>query len=204
MKATVIALLCLSCLVLFNSCKSEPDKKKYSPDRIKYLPGNSKEDSENKETIAEYSKSLEMNGISFDIVATGNELTVTPSGLEASNSALTTELTGTITSAELGDLNADGWPEVAVFTRSNDENKKGNAHVFSVLNGKSLSMVYLPPMEDNKDLTNGYVGGDEFAIVENTLIRRFILTDGSSRQLQYKMQEGENMRSLYVDKIVEY
>jgi hypothetical protein len=204
MKATVIALLCFTSLLLFSACKSDPDKKKYSPERIKYLPGNSSEDSENKETTASYSETLEMNGISFNIVATGNELTVTPSGLEASNSALTTELTGTITGTELGDLNADGWPEVAVFTQSTDESKKGNAHVFSVLNGKSLSMVYLPPMEDNKDLTSGYVGGDEFAIVENNLIRRFILTDGSSRQLQYKMQEGENMRSLYVDKIVEY
>jgi hypothetical protein len=57
------------------------------------------------------------------------------------------------------------------------------------------------------------MGHDEFAVVENTLVRRFpVYKDGDSnaapsggvRQLQYKLKPGEANWQLKLDRRVEY
>ena len=72
-------------------------------------------------------------------------------------------------------------------------------------------MVNVPDL--TSDQSRGYQGFDEFAFVENTFIRRFPLfraadgrttRTGYTRQIQYKLQEGEAMRRLVVEKVVEY
>jgi hypothetical protein len=59
----------------------------------------------------------------------------------------------------------------------------------------------------------GYMGHDEFAIVENSLVRRFPVyrdgdtnaaPSGGTRQIQYKLVAGESGRVLRKDRIVEY
>ena len=68
-------------------------------------------------------------------------------------------------------------------------------------------------MDHNSQALVGYVGHDEFTVVENRLVRRFpIYTDGDTnaaasggtRQLQYRLVPGEAGWLLEVDRIVEY
>ena len=69
--------------------------------------------------------------------------------------------------------------------------------------------IYMPPLYDNVEAMTGYVGHDEFAAVENTLVRRFPKYDNNgnvvgTKQVQYKMVAGENGYLFRVDRISEY
>jgi len=84
---------------------------------------------------------------------------------------------------------------------------------YSANKKKSLSDINLPADDPkSKDLA-GFNGGDEFAVVENSLVRRFSLYDGASsdakktgktRQIQYKLKPGEASWQLVVDKVTEF
>ena len=70
--------------------------------------------------------------------------------------------------------------------------------------------VNYPKISENKEINNGYNGQDQFAIVENTLSRRFPIfnSDGSptgkNRQIEYDLVEGEASRQLIVNNFSEY
>jgi len=73
--------------------------------------------------------------------------------------------------------------------------------------------VYLPPLEQSPEALAGYMGHDQFAVVENRLIRRFPIyqqddtnaqATGGTRQLQYRLEPGEAGWILQVDRVVEY
>ena len=154
-----------------------------------------------------FSKTLSLQGVTFDIKAANGRLTVTPSGLERGE-PFTQDIEGTVTGAEIEDLNSNGSPEVVVFTSSGAE-AYGNAYGFSALGKSSMVQLYLPDIRNNAEASQGYMGHDEFALVETSLVRRFpIYANGSptgkTRQIQYKMVPGENMPVFQIDKITEY
>jgi len=164
-----------------------------------------------------YDETLEYDGISFHVVATGDgsigSVTITPSGLEADNSSITRETDGKVVLAEVADLNVDGSPEVYVYTQSAGSGSYGGLIAYSANNRKSLSEIYLPPVADNAEASKGYMGHDEFRVVENTLVQRFPVYEegdanaeptGGTRQLQHKLEAGEAGWVLRVDKVVEY
>jgi hypothetical protein len=164
-----------------------------------------------------YDETLEYGGISFHVVATGDgsigNVTITPSGLEADNAPITRETDGRVMLAEVGDLNVDNSPEVYVYTQSAGSGSYGGLIAYAANDRKSLSEIYLPPVAENPEASKGYMGHDEFAVVENTLVQRFpIYKDGDTnaaptggtRQLQYKLEPGEAGWVLRVDKVVEY
>ena len=71
----------------------------------------------------------------------------------------------------------------------------------------------MPNIADNPKANKGYMGHDEFAIVENSFCQRFKTYNpqdtnskptGKTRQIQYKLRDGENSRFFVVDKIIEY
>ena len=144
----------------------------------------------------------------------GDSLMVQPSGLSISNETLRHDITGyTVVNAEIGDLNIDGYPEVLVYLTSDGSGSYGKLIGYSVNNGKSVSQVYLPDISENNEVNKGYMGHDEMAIVENTFCQRFpIYEEGDSnanptsktRQIQYKMVDGETGRILQIDKVVEF
>ncbi|MFW2439504.1 MAG: hypothetical protein ACN4GR_09050, partial [Arenicellales bacterium] len=89
----------------------------------------------------------------------------------------------------------------------------GELVAYAVNNKKSLSEIYLPPIENDKDNSRGYMGHDEFAVVENILARRFPVyaesdtnanPTGAMRQLQYKLTRGEASWVLVLDKSIEF
>lgn len=169
--------------------------------------------SENKSTKTRFSKKYSLNNISFEIDLRGKQLTIQPSGLAVDNSKVVKNIEGTLTNAEIGDLNGDGFPEMLVYMTSDGSGSYGTVIGYSVNNGKSMSEIFMPNISDNPEANKGYMGHDEFAMVENSFCRRFKTYNpqdtnsnptGKTRQIQYKLKDGENSRVFVVDKIIEY
>lgn len=191
----------IALLVIQVSCNKQPEKvtelKKDSSVIEKTPPV----------STSEFSKELKFNNYSFTIAAKDGVLTLTPSGLTNDNTPLTKNFTGIITNVEVDDINGDNAPEVFVYFSDGDD-KKGSLAAYSSNAGKSMSEVSFPEMDAKSK--EGYKGYDEFAMVENSFVQRFPIFDaqgkktGKTRQIQYKLKDGEAMRALVVDKVVEY
>jgi hypothetical protein len=153
---------------------------------------------------AAFDKTLTMKGITFRVTAANDSsagtVTIVPSGLTVTNDTITQEIDGTVVGAEVADLDVNGWPELYVFTRSAGSGSYGSVIGQAVNNGKSLSAIFLPDIAEDAKLAQGYMGHDEFAIVENTLARRFPIyapgdtnaaPSGKMRQVSYALAAGE-------------
>lgn len=154
------------------------------------------------------------SNISFKVNTKGDSLIIQPSGLSVSNETLYHDITGyTVVNAEIGDLNIDSYPELFVYLTSDGSGSYGKLIGYSVNNGKSVSQVHLPDISENDEVSKGYMGHDEMAIVENTFCQRFpIYKEGDSnanptggiRQIQYKLVDGESSRILKIDKVINF
>lgn len=166
---------------------------------------------------AGFEQTLDLQGITFRVscpnASSINTLTIEPSGLEADNSAISREVDGTVTGAEVADLNVDGSPEIYVYVQSAGSGSYGSLVAYAANDRKSLSEIYLPPVADDPQASQGYMGHDEFAVVENTFVQRFPIyqggdtnsaPSGKTRQLQYKLEPGEAGWVLRLDRTVEY
>lgn len=156
-----------------------------------------------------------LQGISFDIKATEQnpytKLTIETEGLELDSTLVSHKIDGGYIKSEIEDLNSDGWPEILVYFNSYGLEMKASLIGYSVNNGKSMSRISMPKMSDEASV--GFQGQDEFAIVETSLVQRFpvfILEDGNwvpsgkTRQIQYKLRNGEASREFYEANITEY
>jgi hypothetical protein len=164
-----------------------------------------------------FTKTLELQGIRFRITSTHegslNRLTIVPSGLEIVHTPIERTIDGTVTGAEVADLNADGSPEVYVYVTSTGSGSYGSLVAYSANRRTSLSEIYLPPLTADQKISHGYMGHDEFAVLEGVLGRRFPLyrdsdsnarPTGGMRQIQYKLVPGEAGWLLKVDRVVDY
>ncbi len=164
-----------------------------------------------------FDRTLTEQGVTFHVTspnaASINPLRIQPSGLKADNTLIERQIEGSVTNAEVADLNIDGSPELYVYVTSAGSGSHGSLVAYSANKGKSLSEIYLPPLEEDKTAAQGYMGHDEFAVVENTLVRRFpVYKDGDTnsqptggtRQIQYKLKAGEAGWILRPDKTVNY
>ena len=156
-----------------------------------------------------FEKVLSLQEVTFTISATAggalNTLTIRPEGLQVDNRLAFHRIDGNVVDAEIEDLNADGWPEVLVYIQSAGSGSYGSLIGYSVNNGKSMSPIALPDLTEA--LSEGYMGHDEFTVIETSLARRFpVYREGDSnaeptgpmRQIQYKLVEGEAMRQFIV------
>lgn len=155
-----------------------------------------------------YLKSLTYKDYLFIVEEKDGQLTVKPIGLSETNAPLVETIKGDVTNAEIGDLNNDSFPELFVYTQHGDQ-LQGQVYGYSVNAGKSMSTVNTPLVKDLKDVNEGYQGHDEFAMVEGTFVQRFPIyidgqPSGKTKQIQFGLEEGEAMRQLVVDKVVEY
>ena len=162
---------------------------------------------------AGFEATRELQGITFKVTSAANQVTITPSGLEIDNSPVSAELKGIVKNVEVGDINADGSPEIYVFTAETSGGQRAGLIAYSTNKKKSLSAIYLSPLEDDAKNVKGYRGHDDMAVVEGIIARRFpIFPDdaakaeptGKTRQLQYKLKAGEAGWVLKLDKVVEY
>ena len=151
-----------------------------------------------------FDKTLTLNGITFRVSAPNDSsagtVTIVPSGLTVTNDTIIQEIDGTVIGAEIADLDVNGWPELYVFTQSAGSGSYGSVLGQAVNNGKSLSAIFLPDIAEDAKLAEGYMGHDEFAIVENSLARRFPIyapgdtnaaPSGKMRQVSYGLVAGE-------------
>lgn len=166
---------------------------------------------EKNQTSATFKQKFKLHGIGFQVASQGNKLRIVPSGLKIDNSPIERDIDGTVTGADIGDINVDGSPEIYVYIK--DAKGKTSMCAYSANKKKSLSDIYLPPFTDDPKLVKGYRGHDEIAMVEGIIALRFPIykdndTDdkptGGWRQLQYKLTQGEASWVLKLDKTIEY
>jgi hypothetical protein len=168
-------------------------------------------------SAAGFVRKLSLQGITFHVACANDssmpKLTITPLGLAIDNSPVTKEVDGHVVLAEVADLNVDGSPEIYVYVQSAGSGAYGSLVAYSANDKKSLSEIYLPPISDDPEASKGYMGHDEFRVVESTLVRRFpVYRDGDTnanptggtRQIQYKLAKGEASWVLRAEKVVEY
>lgn len=166
------------------------------------------------EPIPPFDQTAILQGITFKVTSpnlkTGNTLTITPAGLAEDNRPVTMEIIGTITRIETGDINVDGSPEIYIYATDGEGT---NLIAYSANRKKSLSQIFLPDLKDDEKNALGHRGHDEFAVVENSLARRFPVfpedetetkPTGKTRQLQYKLHQGEAGWLLKVETTTEF
>ena len=159
---------------------------------------------------------LAYGGIRFTLHASAggslSQLQIQPSGLAVDNSEITTELDGTAYLAEMADLDDDGWPEIYVYVSSAGSGSYGSLAAYAVNKGKSITPIYLPPLQHSPEVIEGYMGHDKFAVVDNRLIRSFPIyrkddsnaaPGGGTRQLLYRLERGEASWVLQLDRVVD-
>jgi hypothetical protein len=175
-------------------------------------------DDQSVDLTTDFDKTLSLQGISFHVMTARNDegevvLRVSPKGLTKDNATAETVIDGTVTDAEAGDLNVDGSPEIYVFTRSASEPQTTTLYAWATNRKRSMTPIFLAPVSDDKVHSKGYRGGDEIALVENVIARRFPIypedpsanePTGKTRQLQYKLKKGEAGWILKLDRVVEY
>lgn len=156
-----------------------------------------------------FSSVLSLQNVTFSISANDvmpvATLVIRPEGLEVDNRLIVQPIEGSVTGAEIEDLNSDGWPEVVVYVTSAGSGSYGTVVGYSVNAGKSVSAISFPELTG--DAAQGYMGHDEFTVIETSLARRFpIYREGDSnaeptggiRQIQYKLVEGEAARAFEI------
>ncbi len=166
---------------------------------------------EKKQTSPAFKQKFKLHGISFQVTSQGNKLRIVPSGLKIDNSPIERDIEGTVTGADIGDINVDRSPEIYVYVK--DAKGKTSLIAYSANKKKSLSEIYLPHFTDDPKLAKGYRGHDDVAMVEGIIALRFPIykdndTDdkptGGMRQLQYKLTQGEASWVLKLDRVEEF
>lgn len=217
--ASVVLLTLLTIACNSDSEKSSKSEESTTQQQDNTNSGESEahESEASKVDVVVYTKTLLLQNVNFDISSIKGEnatiLKILPSGLSIDNKQAIHEIDGTVINAEIEDLNSDGFPEVLVYISSDGSGSYGSIIGYSVNNGKSMSQISFPSVTYNNEANKGYMGHDEFAVVENTLVQRFPIykendtnakPTGKTRQIQYKLKEGEASRQFVVDKILEY
>jgi hypothetical protein len=159
-----------------------------------------------------FTKEVTYDKYKFTVTTAGegdqHHFKIIPSGLTEANDTLHQDVKGTITNVIINDIDGDNSPEIGVIDVSGTDNQR-HLHVFTTFNGKSIGYVNMPELPNDDKALAGYKGGDEYEFVENTLVRRFPIYEGENktgkmRQLQYKLQPGEAMKQLVLDKTDEF
>lgn len=105
-----------------------------------------------------------------------------------------------IKSVYVADLDSNGFDEFYIVTVSSGSGSYGNVMGFASNKDKSLSMIYLPEIQEGDELFTGYMGHDGFRITDNKLVRSFPVYQpsdtnnnptGGTRQLTYELFPGE-------------
>lgn len=155
-----------------------------------------------------FSRSLSWLSYNFDVAAERDSLKIT-----SGNETHTNTIDGTVSGVDVGDLNRDGYPEILVYITSVGSGSYGSVVGYSSNRGVSMSEIFVPLATQSPKYNKGYMGHDQFSIIEDTFVQRFpvykpgdsnVTPSGPMRQIQYKMVDGEAARKLVVSKVIEY
>ncbi len=159
---------------------------------------------------------LALQGIRFSLASANqgsiNTLVVKSAGLSIDNQPQRQAIDGTVSSAELADLDGDGSPELYVGITSAGSGSAGSLLGWAVNKRKSLSGVFLPPLDAASPQAQGYQGHDSFRVDGSHLVQRFPIyrpgdsnasPSGGERALFYRLARGEAGWLLQLDKSVD-
>jgi hypothetical protein len=151
-----------------------------------------------------FEQKLSLQGVTFAVSATNagsiNHLKILTDGLTEKAEPIDKEIDGTVSGAEIADLNADGSPELYVYVTSAGSGSYGSLVAYSTNKKKSLSEISLPALTDDKVHSAGYLGHDQFSVAGRRLVRKFPVykpndanssPSGGARRLEYRLTPGE-------------
>lgn len=150
---------------------------------------------------APFQRTLDLQGVTFSVGAVGEGSTQVlqvraKKGLKA-YPLVKEELIGRVTNAMVSDFNGDGAPELVVVVQSAGSGSHGSVQAWSA-GRRTLEPISLPEL--SSQLAEGYQGHDEFALVSNSLVRRFPVyragdsnarATGGIREIIYTLVPGE-------------
>lgn len=150
-----------------------------------------------------YDSTLKIGKVGFKIFCLNkspdrNSLTIRPIGFKSEAREASLEIKARVLSAEIDDLNNDGFPEVVIFILE----PKGNKSLFCISSKENERMepIFFPDITDDMRLSKGYRGKDEFKLVEGVLFRKFPIFESDTaikqpsnkvRQILYRVISGE-------------
>ncbi len=163
-----------------------------------------------------FERTLEHKGIRFHVSSANdaavNTLRIVPSGLAESNAPIERTVDGTVTGADVADLDADGSPEIYVYATSAGSGSYGTLVAYAASKRRALALIHLAPVTANKAAASGYMGHDTFAISRNALVQRFPVyrdgdanakPSGGTRELHYRLVADGAAWRLRLERIVE-
>jgi len=149
-----------------------------------------------------FDKNLSLQGLTFHVASpndsSASKLRISVDGLKEQAPAIEREIDGTVVGAEIADLDANGFPEIYVFTQSAGSGSYGKVIAYASNKNRSITEIFLPELKKRE--AKGFQGHDEFAIVEQYVVRRFPIyragdanaaPTGGQRQIQYRLRPGE-------------
>ena len=148
------------------------------------------------------STTLALQGVTFKVQTKGEgsvkQLVVKASEAGHTFPVIKSELMGSITGSAVEDLNSDGRPELFLYVTSPGSGSYGSVMGWSATKAHTLLPIAMPELSGK--WAKGYMGHDQFAVVETTLMRRFPVyhpgdsnakPTGGTRQIGYKLVAGE-------------
>ncbi len=165
-----------------------------------------------------FERVLESRGFSFRVSSPNDSslstVTIEASGLAMPTKPVAREIDGRVVGAAVGDLDANGLPEVYVFGQSAGSGSYGSVVALAVSADRaSLVEITLPEVGDDPGHAAGYMGHDGFEVAGTSLLRRFPLygvsdsnaaPSGKTRQLEYTLSWAGTTGVLRVEKVTDY
>jgi len=151
---------------------------------------------------APFQRTLSLQGVNFAVKSTGQgsqqQLTITTTQGKRAFKPIHQTVDGTVVGTEVADLNGNGKPEIFVYVQSAGSGSYGELVAYAVDKSNRLSPIAM--QELSGALAQGYMGHDEYQVVEGCLTRRFPIykpgdsnakPTGGLRQICYKLKNGE-------------
>lgn len=151
-----------------------------------------------------FDKTFKKDGITYHVIELSKGgskmLRIEPQGLQEVNEPVEQKIDGTVTGAEVADLNGDKAPEIYIYVTSPGSGSYGSLVAYSSNHNLSMTEIYLPPLDPKSKEARGYMGHDRFKVQGHTLVRSFPVykegdpnccPTGGERRLYYKLIPGE-------------
>lgn len=130
-----------------------------------------------------------------------NQLTIKPVGFESGARDISFTIKGRVASAQIDDLNRDGYPDLLITIFVDSNATSGTAYAFVSDGNKEIVPCVLPDPAMNSKISSGYKGHDQFTLMEGTLLHKFPIFNpkdekdkptGGNRVVMYQLAKAEN------------
>jgi hypothetical protein len=130
-----------------------------------------------------------------------NPLSVRPIGMESDAREMNFPLKGRLASAQIDDLNSDGYPDLILYIYTDSNAVYGTVYAFISEANKTIAACFLPDASLDPKINHGYKGHDKFSMLEGTLLQQFPIYNpgddkdkptGGTRTLLYRLGKGDN------------